>query len=70
MNPREYIDLRNARPLWWCNSHQREATYAYVQHGKDCELKLVHCCDPCLGGILLPCFCVELTGLVEIEKSV
>lgn len=36
--------------IWWCNSHHREATHI-DQNGK-------HCCDPSLGGILLPCFTV------------
>lgn len=47
--------------LWWCNSHGRKATH--VNHLGN------HCCDPKLGGILLPCFCVDLTGKCEILPS-
>lgn len=50
--------------LWWCNSHTRQATH--VRIGGNIER---HCCDTELGGILLPCLCVNLTGLVEIEPS-
>lgn len=47
--------------LWWCNSHRREATYTRTTLGGG----LVHCCDPKLGGILLPCSCVDLTDEIE-----
>lgn len=33
--------------LWWCNSHGREATHTNKRGER--------CCDPKLGGILLPC---------------
>ncbi len=33
--------------VWWCNSHGRPATHIN-NHGD-------HCCDPKLGGILIPC---------------
>lgn len=33
--------------MWWCNSHQREATHV-DEHGE-------HECDANLGGITLPC---------------
>jgi len=33
--------------VWWCNSHQRQATHT-DQQGR-------RCCEPALGGILLPC---------------
>lgn len=32
---------------WWCESHNREATHRDID-GEPC-------CDPKLGGILLPC---------------
>lgn len=35
--------------MWWCNAHKREATH--VRNGRPC-------CDPKLGGILLPCMVV------------
>lgn len=46
--------------LFWCNSHQRRATH--ISHGEPC-------CDPRLGGILLPCRCVLLNGIAEIYES-
>lgn len=45
--------------LWWCNSHQRRATYVFNR--KD------HCCAPGLGGIMIPCHAVNLTGIAELE---
>lgn len=33
--------------VWWCNSHGREATHKDRRGRK--------CCDPKLGGIMLPC---------------
>lgn len=33
--------------VYWCNSHSREATH--INERKE------RCCDPRLGGILLPC---------------
>lgn len=46
--------------LWWCNVHQRKATY--VKNGK-------RGCDPHLGGIMIPCECVNLTGIAIIEDE-
>lgn len=45
------------KELFWCNSHERPATV--VENGK-------RRCDPTLGGILLPCFVVDLTGQAEL----
>lgn len=53
-----------AMPLLWCNTHQRRAT-AYERHGKDLGRP---CCDPKIGGVMMPCVTVDLTGLVEIVK--
>lgn len=39
--------------VWWCNTHQREAINARG-------------CDPKLGGILMPCRVVDLTGIAEV----
>lgn len=44
--------------LWWCNSHRRRATHIFKDR---------HCCNPNLGGIMIPCQCVDLTGLVEVN---
>lgn len=45
--------------LFWCNAHQRQAANAKA-------------CNPKLGGILLPCHVVDLTGIAELtdERSV
>jgi len=52
--------------LWWCNSHQRQATH--IQYHKGYRT-LLHCCDPKLGGIMLPCDAVNLTGEAQLEKE-
>lgn len=45
---------------WWCNTHQRKATFV-TETGK-------HKCDPQLGGITMPCVVISLTNLeVEID---
>lgn len=36
--------------IWWCNTHNREATHIDAHRKR--------CCDPNLGGILLPCHVV------------
>jgi len=51
--------------LWWCNSHGRKADFICVRYPGDKH----HCCDPQLGGILLPCYCVDLTDEIEITPS-
>jgi len=33
--------------MWWCNTHQREATYI--------DKRGEHCCHPRKGGIAFPC---------------
>lgn len=48
--------------LWWCNSHQREADFEYLGR---------RMCNPRLGGIMIPCRVVNLTGdavIVRIEE--
>lgn len=45
--------------LWWCNSHQRRAAYLLGP--------TYHVCKPGQGGVMIPCVCVNLTGLVEID---
>jgi hypothetical protein len=45
---------------WWCNSHQREATHTRADGTR--------CCDPKLGGILLPCFVVHAPMTIEKSK--
>lgn len=46
--------------MWWCNSHQRPATE--FRQGR-------YQCDCRLGGILLPCYSVNLDGLVELVRE-
>ena len=50
------------RKLYWCNSHQREATHFDFYYNQ-------FECDPTLGGILLPCNVVHLTDKVEITEE-
>jgi hypothetical protein len=53
-------EFNSSNETWYCNTHQRRATYLF--HGK-------HVCDPSLGGILMPCSCVNLTEIAEIEEG-
>jgi hypothetical protein len=48
--------------VWWCNIHNRRASHIFTYIGG----KRVHHCDPKLGGIMIPCECVNITDLVEI----
>lgn len=45
--------------LWWCNPHNRWASHVRVRDQW-------HHCGPGLGGIMIPCSCVNLTDLVEV----
>ena len=45
------LSLASIAEFWWCNSHQRRATHVR-------ERDQYHCCDPKLGGIMIPCECV------------
>jgi len=45
--------------FWWCNSHERQATLKQRDR---------YVCQVGLGGITLPCFTVNLTGIVEIDS--
>ena len=51
--------MTDVERLWWCNSHGRRATWVDGMGRR--------CCDPKLGGILLPCRVVDLTDEVEID---
>src|SRR5580693_7483600 len=51
--------------LWWCNSHQRRATARRLSGYWEGEV----CCAPNLGGIMIPCRCVNLTGIAEIIET-
>jgi len=44
--------------LWWCNTHRRRADHFF--RGRP------YCTGP---GIMLPCFCVNLTGIAELEET-
>lgn len=49
---------------WWCNSHERWATHVWSNG----DIRgWQHCCAPSLGGILLPCFAVDITDEAEID---
>jgi hypothetical protein len=41
---------------WWCTTHKRIATYVWTSTGQR-HRGLMRCCNPKLGGILLPCQC-------------
>lgn len=56
----------NSNELWWCNSHRRRATYLRKRFTDACW---GHVCDPHLGGILLPCVCVNLTNDIELVET-
>jgi hypothetical protein len=47
--------------LFWCNAHGRRADHVNARG--------LPCCDPSLGGILLPCEVVDLTGEVEVVED-
>ena len=40
--------------------HKRMADY--IRNGN------YHCCDPSLGGIMIPCDCIRVFGVVEAER--
>lgn len=48
--------------VWWCNTHQRQAIERRHWNGA-----LHWICSRHLGGILLPCRGVNITGIVEID---
>ncbi len=60
----EYVRDVSGR-LWWCNSHGRRASH--VLHRETMEP--THVCDPALGGIMLPCSCVDLTDEIAIDDA-
>lgn len=45
---------------WWCNSHQRRATYLFKDQ---------HVCDPDLGGIMIPCSSVKLVKKWKVIEA-
>lgn len=47
--------------VFWCNAHERVAN--------DFDSRDQPACDSRLGGILLPCRCVELTGIAELFED-
>lgn len=50
------LEVAKSNVLFWCNTHQRRAIG-------------LSGCDPRLGGIMMPCQCVELTGIAEIVEA-
>ncbi len=54
--------------LFWCNTHRRKATHIHRKTQRDGRVFEEHVCDPRLGGIMLSCRCVDLTGIAEITE--
>lgn len=52
--------MEKGKGIYWCNSHQREATHT--------EEDGTRICDPELPGILLPCRVVFLDD-IELKKE-
>ena len=51
--------------FWYCNSHQRQATHILTRWPGDAK----HCCKPGLGGVMIPCECVNLTDVAEMVSD-
>lgn len=62
---KHYYEVLPDTVLFWCNVHQRRATHKL--YGDGWELVV---CDPKLGGIMVQCRCVDLTGKVQIDPYV
>lgn len=62
MTPAAYIK-DDSGETWWCNIHERVASHVMFRSGDE---KPTHHCDPKLGGVMMPCVCVNLTGLVGL----
>lgn len=62
----EYV-LADEKSLAWCNAHERRATHIFLDNRSTPNTARL-CCDPKLGGIMIPCRCVDLTGIAEIEE--
>ncbi len=50
---------------YWCHTHQRRATHAIYSDNVPGRV----CCDPQLGGILLPCTTIDVTDIVLTEET-
>lgn len=61
----EYKGWYRGPDVWWCNTHQRKAEAIYTKGISAGD----HCCAPNLGGIMMPCQCVNLTGIAEIIET-
>lgn len=54
--------------LWWCNTHRRRAL-EYCERSSPSFFERSPCCgNSYKGGIMLPCDCVNLTHICEIEE--
>lgn len=63
-------DVPPEKQFWWCNVHQRQAThfeYFNDDGGRVASFRVT--CDPKFGGIMIPCQCVNLTGIAEITED-
>lgn len=54
--------VNNDGKKWWCNSHNRFATYLCYSDIDTCRV----CCEPGQSGVMIPCFVVEITNELEI----
>lgn len=66
--PKTTYTVCNPSELWWCNTHQRKAIFVSFTNRR-LSLYIEHCCNPQLGGITMPCSCVNLTGICEITEE-
>lgn len=60
---KEIIDkyeLNRSDELWWCNSHNRQATYLFTKTINGVLNRQEPCCDPKSSGLLITCSCVKI----------
>lgn len=57
--------------FWWCNTHQRRATHYKILErlGRIIDVSETPQCDPRLGGIMISCRSVNLTGICDIKEE-
>lgn len=56
--------------IYWCNTHQRRATYMRQKLSDEGNLVAEDIvCDPKLGGSMLSCDVVDLTGKALLENE-
>ncbi len=60
-----YAETFTPSGTWWCQSHSRPATHLVERGWRSGE----RCCNPRLGGIMIPCFAVFAPMTVEGYKE-